>query len=105
MGQAQSAVQGESFIQPQKQLHVAGALLRVLPVKSLTTNVVANVADFPDLYVNLSFMAIFDHDRCSMVAKIRRNRRLNCPVAVEYNVENVAPRFHHGVRNRLEHEE
>ncbi len=37
----------------EKQLHVADLLPFVLPVKSLTINDVADVADFPDLCINL----------------------------------------------------
>ena len=40
-------------ISPKKGQHVATLLPIVLPAKSLTVNDVADVADFPDLYINL----------------------------------------------------
>jgi hypothetical protein len=41
-------------ISPKKQQHVAGLLPFLLPAKSLCHNVVADVADFPDLCVHLA---------------------------------------------------
>ena len=41
------------FIIPMQEQHVAGLLPFVLPVNSLTINIVADVADFPDYtYIN-----------------------------------------------------
>jgi hypothetical protein len=36
------------LLDPEKEQHLAALLLLVLPAKSLTVNVVADVADFPD---------------------------------------------------------
>src|SRR5271157_4491795 len=41
---------------PKKGQHVAALLPFVLPVKSLTINDVADVADFPDLHINLAIL-------------------------------------------------
>jgi hypothetical protein len=40
-----------------KEQHVAALLPFVLPAKSFCHNVVADVADFPDLCINLAFRA------------------------------------------------
>ena len=49
------------LMNPEKGLHVTDLLPILLPVKSLTINNVADVTDFSDLCINLSYMAIFDH--------------------------------------------
>jgi hypothetical protein len=55
-------VPGQALSQPspdyggENQQHVADVLPFVLPAKSLTINTVTDVADFPDLHINIAVL-------------------------------------------------
>jgi putative PIN family toxin of toxin-antitoxin system len=61
----------------EKQLHVAALLPFVLPAKSLTINSVADVADFPDLHINLACRAPLRGKSVLFSLKLRRSRLSN----------------------------